>query len=160
MKISKNLPYYSTMIKMKKILTLTLILIGTFQLSAQDHESHRERIKSLKTAHITEGLNLTPQEAQKFWPIYNDFEEKRRNLYRQEHAGIGNLECITEENADSMLNQYVELEKEDYLLKKKFYSDLRSIFSAKRIIQLKKVEDEFNRKIIKEYRERQAKNIK
>lgn len=145
---------------MKNILLLIFALFGVFQLAAQDKENHRERIKALKTAHITEGLQLSSEEAQKFWPIYNDFEKKRRALYKKEHADIGNLECITEENADSMLTEYVALEKEDYLLKKKFYSELKIIFSAKKIIQLKKVEDEFNKKLIKEYRERQAKKMK
>ena len=57
-----------------------------------------------------------------------------------------------------MLQEYVNIEREDYLLQKKFFSDLRSIFTAKQIIQLKKVEDEFNRKLIKEYGERHSKN--
>lgn len=143
-------------INMKKILILSFILLCSLQLSAQNKDNHREKIKALKTAHITEGINLSAQEAQKFWPIYNDFEEKRRALYKKERADIENLECISEERATAMLKEYVELEREDYLLKKKFFTDLRGIFSAKKVIQLKKVEDEFNRQLIKEYRERHS----
>lgn len=128
-----------------------LCCVGTF---AQDRDEHREKIKALKTAYITEGLDLTTKEAQEFWPVYNAYEEKRRNLYWREHADVGNLECMTEDSADSKLQEYVEIEREDYLLRKKYYEDLKKIFSAKKIMQLEKVEDEFNKKLMREYRSR------
>lgn len=143
-----------------KHLLMAFFLLAGFIANAQDRDQHREKIKALKTAHITEGLNLTAQEAQQFWPIYNEYEQKRRQLYRRERAEIENIECITEDKASSKIDEYVEIEREDYLLKKKYYSDLKKIFSARRIMQLQKVEDEFNRKMMREYRARQAANNK
>ena len=141
---------------MKNVLVVIFFMLFSFAGMTQKKEEHRERIKALKTAHITEGLNLSSREAQQFWPIYNDYEEKRRSLYRKERADIPSLECVTEESAAARLDEYVEIEKQDYLLKKKYYRDLGNIFSAKRIIQLKKVEDEFNEKMMREYRARRA----
>lgn len=143
---------------MKNFLVTVLFLFSSFYMAAQDRSEHREKIKALKTAYITEGLNLTPKEAQQFWPIYNDFDEKRRKLYRRERAEVQNIECMTEEKAASQLKEYVEIERQDYLLKKKYYNDLKKIFSAQRIMQLKKVEDEFNRKMMREYRGRKSSN--
>lgn len=142
---------------MKKFLFMILFLALGFQASAQDRDEHREKIQALKTAYITKGLNLTTEEAQKFWPVYNEFEKKRRQLYRQERAEV-EIECLSEEKATAKLEEYVELEREDYLLKKKYYNDLKKIFSAQRIMKLKKVEDEFNHKMMREYRARQASN--
>jgi Spy/CpxP family protein refolding chaperone len=144
-------------IKMKKFLFMVLFLSAGFYSSAQDKDDHREKIKALKTAYITEGLNLTAQEAQQFWPIYNEYEKKRRELYRQERAEV-NVECLSEEKADSKLEEYVELERKDYLLKKEYYKDLKKIFTARRIMELNKVENDFNRKMMREYRARQASN--
>lgn len=140
---------------MKNIIFIVLFLFTSLNAVAQDREQHREKIKALKTAYITEGLNLTAKEAQQFWPVYNEYEEKRRNLYRRERAEVENMECLSEDSADDKLEEYVEIEREDYLLKKKYYSDLKKIFTARRIMQLKKVEDEFNQKMMREYRERQ-----
>lgn len=140
---------------MKIIFFLCFVLFGSLPLIAQ-HEEHRERIKSLKTAYITENLNLSPEEAQKFWPIYNAFIEERRELYRKEDEDVGRMECISEERANELIKEYVSLEKQDYLLEKQFYEDLKEIFTAKRILLLKKTENEFNRKMIKEYRERHS----
>lgn len=143
---------------MKRILFLCFLFLSSAPLVAQEKDEHRAQIKALKTAFITEGMNLSPQEAEKFWPIYNAFNEKRRALYRKERADMGDLECISEEKAAGMLQEFVQIEREDYLLKKKFFSDLRTIFTAKQIIQLKKIEDDFNRKLIKEYRERHSRD--
>ena len=140
---------------MKKLVFIFLLLLGGMTAQAQDRDEHREKIKALKTAHITEGLDLTTREAQQFWPVYNDFEEKRRELYLRERADIENLECMTEKEATSKLDEYVEIEREDFLLKKQYYEDLGKIFSAKRIMQLKKLEEEFYRKLMREYRARQ-----
>ncbi len=143
---------------MKNLYVLGLLLLSSLQMLAQDRND-REQIQALKTAYITEGLNLSPEEAQRFWPVYNRFEEKRRDLRRREHADIENLECITENEANKMVQEYVQIEREDYLLQKQFFEELREIFSAKRIIQLKKVEDDFHRKLLKEYRARNSKNV-
>lgn len=141
---------------MKNIFLVIVFLFTSIYAGAQNRDQDREKIKALKTAHITEGLNLTAKEAQQFWPVYNEYDEKRRNLYRRERAEVANMECLSEDNADTKLKEYVEIEREDYLLKKQYYNDLRKIFSARRIMQLKKVEDEFNQKMMREYRARQA----
>lgn len=142
---------------MKRILFLCFILVTFLDVQAQK-DQHREKIKALKTAYITQGLNLTSEEAQKFWPVYNEYTNKKRSLYRKEHEDIGDLECITEEQANQMLKDFVQLENQDYLLKKQFFEDLKQIFSAKRILLLEQVEDEFNEKMIREYRERHRKS--
>lgn len=139
---------------MKKLIFIFLLLLGSMAIQAQDRDEHREKIKALKTAHITEGLNLTTKEAQQFWPVYNDFQEKRRELYLRERADIENLECMSESEATSKLDEYVEIEKQDFLLKKQYYKDLGKIFPAKKIMQLKQLEEEFNRKLMREYRAR------
>lgn len=144
--------------KMKHFLITGFFLLFSFCLSAQDRDGHREKIKALKTAYITDGLSLTPKEAQTFWPVYNAFEEKRRSLYRREHADVGNIECMTEEEAKEKLQEYVEIERQDFLLRKQYYEDLKKIFPAKKIMQLEKVEDEFNEKLMREYRARKQKS--
>lgn len=145
---------------MKKAILLFLLFLVSTTVQAQDKESHREKIKALKTAHLTEGLDLTAREAQQFWPIYNAYEDQRRDLYRREHRDIENLECLSESEANSKLQELVELERQDYLLKRKYYQDLKEIFSAKRIMQLKELEEEFNRKLMREYRARREKSKK
>lgn len=151
-----NLLSYTMKISMYKIFITAIFLFGTLHMTAQKDSDDRERIRSLKAAYITDQLNLTSEEAQKFWPIYNKYQRDRRSLYKREHAAIENLDQISEEEAQKMLLEYVKMEQEDYVLLRDFYRDLRKIFPAKRIIHLKKVEDDFNHRLLREYRQRNS----
>ncbi|WP_133549005.1 hypothetical protein [Salegentibacter sp. 24] len=138
-----------------KNLFIILMFLGLWQMQAQDrNESHREKIKELKTAFFTQELNLDKKKAQQFWPIYNDYESSLHDLRKREHRDLPNLECISEEDAKDMLEEYVAIEKQDYLLKQKLFDDLKEIMTAQEIIKLHKLEDEFHKKLIKEYRAR------
>ena len=128
---------------------------GLWEMQSQDRsESHREKIKELKTAFFTQELNLDKQKAQKFWPIYNEYESELHELRKREHRDLPNLECISEDEAEEMLKEYVIIERQDYVLKEKLFKDLKEIMSSQEIIKLHKLEDEFHKKLIKEYRSR------
>ena len=70
---------------MKKTLVI-IALIFSVTLFAQ--RPGKEKIKAFKTAFITEKLDLSQTEAQKFWPIYNEFEKKLENLRQRERTEI------------------------------------------------------------------------
>ncbi|PKD20956.1 hypothetical protein APR41_13065 [Salegentibacter salinarum] len=140
---------------MKNLLIILLMFSGLWQMQSQHRdESHREKIKELKTAFFTQELNLDKQKAQKFWPIYNEYESELHELRKREHRDLPNLECISEDEAEEMLDEYVTIEKQDYVLKQRLFNDLKEIMTAQEIIKLHKLEDEFHKKLIKEYRSR------
>jgi hypothetical protein len=65
------------LLKMKKYLLIFFVLLGSLsQIKAQDGE----KIQSLKIAFITQKLQLTPSEAEKFWPIYNEYDNEVHGL--------------------------------------------------------------------------------
>lgn len=144
--------------KAKYILPL-LFLISTFTFS-QDFKEKKEKIKALKVAFLTEKLELTTDEAQKFWPIYNTFDEKQFELrHNKKRAYAGklndeNIAKLTENEAKALIAEMEATENEMYTLKKKFISDLQKVLPAKKIILLRKSEDEFNRKLLKQFREK------
>lgn len=67
---------------MKKYLLITLFFLSGFtQLKAQDDPEENSKIEALKIAFISKKLDLSPDEAQKFWPVYNQyFKEMRQAL--------------------------------------------------------------------------------
>ncbi len=137
------------------------LFMGT--LAAQ--EKHKERIKSLKIAYITEKLALTSEEAQTFWPIYNLHEEKIFQLRNVDFRKIKNnlrdkgVNNISNEEASKILNAIEKIEYEMYYEKKELTKKLRKVLPSKKIITLKKVEDDFNRELIKRLRERRGERI-
>lgn len=123
----------------------------------------KDELKSVKVAFITEALDLTTAEAQKFWPVYNKFEDDQFALRQhkmeayKDRINDGSLETMSEKDASVMLNQMEETETDLYQLKKKLVSDLKTIIPSKKIILLKKSEEDFNRKLLQQYRKKRNK---
>ena len=145
--------------KTKFILPIILLFISSVSFS-QDFKEKREKVKALKVAYITEQLELTTEEAQKFWPLYNAFDDKQSELRHEKMRSIldqfkpGNVEKLSEKDASNSLIQMEKIEEDLFNLKKKFIKDLQSVISAKKIIKLKKAEEDFNRELLKQMREK------
>lgn len=119
-----------------------------------------EQVKSLKVAFITSELGLTPEESTKFWPLYNAFEDKQRDLRKQrvtkflDRRDDSQINKMTDKEASALLAQMEENEDEMYQSRKRFITSLKSVLPAIKIIKLKKAEEDFNRKLLKQYREK------
>lgn len=142
---------------MKKYITLFILMVS-LGVAAQGKDSKRERIKALKTAFITTELDLSSEEAAKFWPVYNDFDDKQFEIRHRKMRGLSKkiegVDSMSEKDALSVLNQMEALEDELLQNKKKLFSNLKPILSAKKIVKLKKAEDEFQRKLLKQFKEK------
>jgi hypothetical protein len=148
---------------MKKLILLFTVFLSFFGLQAQesyDKEQHRERIKAMKVAYITQEMTMNPELAQKFWPIYNKYMCQKMDLHRREYKELKNIESLSEKEAEKMLREYQEIENEEYQIKKTLFTDLKKIISSKEIIKLHQLESDFNKKLLKEYRERKAEERK
>src|SRR5437879_9747223 len=87
--------------KMKKLLLLIFVSWASIIVPAQDTDdlpadgnqkaNAKEKIKAARIGLITQRLGLTPEQAQKFWPIYNEFSQKRTELVTQYKAAEKNI---------------------------------------------------------------------
>lgn len=141
-----------------KILLITIALFP-FLMTAQGgkFKEKKEQIKTLKIAFITEELNLTSTEAEKFWPLYNAFDEKQHQIRQQKFISRSentSVDQMNDKEATALLSQIENNEEELYQLRKKFISNLKIILPSVKIIKLKKAEEDFNRKLLKQYRDK------
>ena len=148
-------------IAMNKQLKLILVFLSAFWWAlgarAQDRRN-QEQIKTLKIAFFTERLNLSPEEAAVFWPIYNAHEKEKEALRNQQRQQIrerfADLDNISEKEARDALDRYLDLEEREEELDKAFYERIAREFSAVRTLKLFRVEQDFRRRLLQEYRKR------
>ncbi|WP_308991190.1 hypothetical protein QLS71_002075 [Mariniflexile litorale] len=138
---------------MKTLTSILFILSFSLITIAQ---SNRDKIKTLKIAYITEKLDLSEKEAQKFWPIYNTYEEENTRLRKEAYEARKriNFETITEEEAKEVLKENRLKDNKRQAIENEFFNNLSKVISAKKIILLHKTEDDFKRKIFDEYKKR------
>lgn len=151
---------------MKNLRLLSLLILVCASSFAQPGSRVKQRIqqkkddiKAMKIAFITSELSLTPDEATKFWPLYNAFEEKQRDL-RQErlknYLDRVDPDKLSEKEAAGLLTQMESAELELFQSRKAFAASLKGVIPSVKILKLRKAEEEFSKKLLQQYRNRKA----
>lgn len=146
--------------KSTKLFTLLFFLLGVAVFAQGRFQEKKEQVKALKVAFLTDELKLTASEAEKFWPLYNAYDDKQNELRQQKLKSLlrrmdeGTIDKMTDKEATSFLNQIENTEDEVYQNRKKFAANLKNVLSPVKILKLKKAEEDFNRKLLKQYREK------
>lgn len=144
---------------MKKITTILLLTIFTTIISnAQRTGEKKEQLKSLKIAYITTELSLTSDESIKFWPVFNAFENKQQEIRSLKTKSYINkmsdedLDKMTDKDANNLLSQLESTEDDLFQNRKKLITNLKNILSPTKILKLKRAEDNFGKKLLQQYR--------
>jgi len=143
--------------KTNKFLLILIFLLSIHSFAQSQMEDKKEQIRALKVGYITNELALTADEATKFWPIYNAYDDKQFEIRHQKMKAFkqrmdADLDKMSEKEATALLAQMENTEDELYQMRKKFVSNLKGILPSVKIIKLKKAEDDFNRKLLQQYR--------
>lgn len=131
---------------MKKFLLMAAFFLGVTAISvAQDDNSNDGgRIEALKIAYLTKKLNLSTDEAQKFWPIYNKYVDEVRKT-----------------RLDARLNKEGEINTEEKLLniRKHFNGEFTKALSLEKVNSFFRAEKEFGTFLQKELLERRQQRL-
>ncbi len=143
----------------KKLFPYLFLLLSVITYGQNERlKEKRDQIKAMKVAFLTSELNLTSIEAEKFWPVYNAYDDKQFELRHQKmktyarKLNDGSLDNMSDREALAFLNQIESTDEEQYVIRKKFNSALRNILPPTKILKLRKSEVDFDRKLLKQYR--------
>ncbi len=109
-----------------------------------------EKVEAAKIAFITDKVGLSSDQAQKFWPVYNEYETKRRDLvknYRGEYRS--NLDEMSEQEAKARIEGMFEIKEKELALEKEYTAKFQRAISAKQVIMLYRAEREFTKMLLK-----------
>ncbi|MGQ7870828.1 hypothetical protein [Sunxiuqinia sp. sy24] len=149
----------------KLILFLGVLLLTTSYLAAQPeikrNDDWMQKIRAEKIAFLTTKLELTPDEAQKFWPVYNEFEEKRFDIHMQrrhmERQTMDELEGLNENELKKISNDFIGLFQKEADLMKEYNDKFFKALPAKKVVKFYDMENDFRSHMLKEYRQKQHK---
>ncbi|MFQ3213635.1 MAG: hypothetical protein ACJAT1_000767 [Marivirga sp.] len=142
---------------MKKLRYILLLVFLGFNLIAQSQNA-RAKIESARIALINNRLDLTPDQAEKFWPIYREYSKKREGLkteYRQARQRFKE-EGMTEGESKKLLEVGLSLKEREVALEREYAQKLTTVISNKQLLALKKAEDDFRQMLIERLKERQG----
>jgi hypothetical protein len=142
------------------MVTLILISLAVFpllQLNAQN--PNLEKLNAYKIAFFTRRLNLTSQEAEKFWPVYNEFQDKRNDiqLERQKlNRNINQNELnMSEKEMIEAGDRHIALQVQEASLAQEYHKKFREILSPVKILRLYQAENQYRLLLLNELKDKQ-----
>ena len=127
---------------MKKYLLILTLFFGSFSLAlAQDNTTgdditRQERVKALYVAYVTQQLALTPEEAQKFWPVHTQFETELKGVKK---------------DLSELDRQQARLD-----IKKRYQGNFNKIIGTNRCERFFRMDGEFKRKLVERVQKQQG----
>jgi hypothetical protein len=120
-------------------------------------QHRREQLESQKIAYLTKELQLTPQEAQIFWPVYNQFDAKRRALKQNFSRNVKpedmDIDKLTDKEATELADgQIIEAQKL-IDLRKEYHAQFKSILPPKKVLKLYEAERGFQKELLGQIRQ-------
>ena len=148
---------------MKKLLIIVFVFVfaATIAQAQNNNRSAQEKLEAARIALITERLSLSPQQAQTFWPLYNEYAEQRRQIqreYRSSRQGL-DINSLTEDQQRSLIKGRMEEKQRQLNLENQYAEQLMGVINARQMMSLKKAEDDFRSMIIRRIEQRQQQQL-
>lgn len=137
-----------------RIITILIVALSPSAFFAQ---GKAEKVEQLKIAYFTKELNLTTQEAEKFWPVYNEMEKKIKTIRKERRKTVKELEdkgdSLSVEVVKKHTNSIFDSEITEVNTKKEYYAKIGGVIGFKKATLVYKVERDFRRALLKRLKE-------
>lgn len=147
---------------MKILINLLFLATASFIARSQDVDAVRdpkaqEKIKAARIAFITDRLELSPEEAERFWPIYREFSTKRQALKQQFDQARKNPDPkkTPEQHENGLVELGFQLKQQELDLEKEYSHRILTVIPAHKLMELKRAEDDFRRLLLQQIQQRQ-----
>lgn len=144
---------------MKKSIPIAILFfVSSFCFSQAPSPEALKKIESARIAFLTHRLDLSPKQAKEFWPLYNDFSQKRRHL-RREYITLSKTlkqNQLTEAEGKKLLVTRMQLKEKGLTLEKTYAKKLTEVIGARKLISLQEAETDFRKLLLKRLQKRRG----
>ncbi len=136
-----------------------LLSFGQSNHDTKNSETHthqhipNEQVESLRIAFLTNKLDLSPGEAQLFWPVYNEYLDKKREL-KSKRSHRAELADLDNDQANQLLDTYLETKQKEIDLDKAYVEKFKEVLPSKKVIMVFVLERRFKEEILKDVKRR------
>lgn len=139
---------------MKKIVFILLIMLVFPSIKSGAQTTNLEKLNNYKIGFFTKKLNLTSGEAEKFWPVYNEYQGKR-NLLQIEKLKINrnfnqNGNTLSDNQLEEMGDKFVDCLVQESTLAVEFHKKLKEVLSPTKVIMYYQAENQYKAQLLNE----------
>jgi len=129
-----------------------LFILSINMIQAQEHRSKEERIQALKVAFITEELDLTPEQSQGFWPLYNELQTKLHKLKKNRMKRL-DVDNLSDAELEMVLEKHLKAEEEKVVLHRTYVQRFKKVLTIRQVVKLTQSEHRFRRELLRRAKE-------
>lgn len=153
-------------LQMKKTIPVSLfamciMLFCGSTLTAQIR-SAESRLQQEKVKYFNQHLQLTTAESEKFWPVYNDYQNRRDKITADRNNLMNyfqsNYKNMTAAEASEAINKYLAYQRQETELLETYTKRFREFLSEIKVMQIYVVELEFRKWLLENLRENRLQN--
>ncbi len=115
-----------------------------------------DNIKSQKIAFFTEKLSLTPEEAQQFWPVYNDYWKRKNKIIEDRKVLMkqcsDKLDKLTKVETEQYADLYINSHKLESDLLEEFNQKFKKVLPVEKVMKLYFADHEFKTYLLQQIR--------
>lgn len=128
------------------VLLAAVMLAVPFMAAADEAADLKKKIvMDQKKLVVLENIEFTGDEAQKFWPIYTQYQDKLFANSKQYGellaAYVKVYKTMTDTEALALIDEYYQLEQEHLAIMKQFTDDLKVILPGQKVLRYMQVEN-------------------
>jgi len=142
-----------------------LLIIGVFLISLPENNlmaqitraEKQENLQQQKVTFFTENLQLTAAESARFWPVYNDYQNRRDKITRDRNTLLKYYEAnkgnMTDTEASELIEKYLGFQKQETELLETYTKKFQEILPAKKVMRIYQVELDFKKWLLENLRQ-------
>ena len=139
---------------MKRIVTFLLIIIIFPVIRSSAQNTNMEKLNNYKIGFFTKKLNLSSEEAEKFWPVYNDYQGQR-NAIQIEKLKLNrnfnqNESSLSDKQLEEMADRYVDYLVQESNLAVAFHKKLKVVLPPVKVIWYYQAENQYKVQLLNE----------
>lgn len=139
------------------ILVISLLTAGYGVQAQTSGREKQDNLQQQKVTFFNEKLQLTPAESAKFWPVYNDYQNRRDKVTRDRNTLLkyfeSNRNNLTEAEASSLIEKYLAFQLEETQLLENYTRKFQEILPARKVMRIYSVELEFKKWLLENLRQ-------
>lgn len=139
-------------------LLATFIFAGlSAKVVAQENQDKAELVKAQKIAFFTEKLSLTPDEAQRFWPVYNEYWTRKYKIIADRRETMAycqkNLSRMSSKEIKAYADKYVGFQKQEADLLLEFNLRFQKVLPVEKVMKLYQADNDFKNWLLQQIKE-------
>lgn len=142
---------------MKQLTIIIALLLSVSVLQAQHKKEEKlEKVRSQKIAFLTQKMNLSPDEAQVFWPVYNEFSAQKEALNKKKRDAMVELKQkwtdATDSQKEAVADQLIAFRMEEAKLDQSYHAQFKQVLPIDKVLKLYQAELQFKNYLMKQIR--------